>query len=856
MPLNTGLWTTWGTGTQDQSGGTLNQTPPGTSGVYVGVYSNATYDMSNKAAQVQFAQLPSSTAGTQAVLRAEIDAANAVIIGYSDGGLLCQHQIANTITNVSFSAWPAGTIGLRIVFDNAQNLVWFDSYAPATGWVNVFSEAIPIATTALRISIATGCYQAVGSPGTTRWESTGLPIVRNLSGFSDGTSTVNEVISRKRSLTAGSAGVGAASATATARRSLVGSAAGLTTVRVQFGVLKAQADGVAVTIGQTSARRSVPGVVSTGVSTVAGQTTRRRSLVAASPGVATVAVQVTRLRSLTGASVGTSTVTTVFGIPTDLYGTVVYNDPALIGYWRLGEPSGTSARDSKGSHGGTYVGGVTLNQPGALNSGDDTSALFNGSTGYVSIPDFPIVGPAGGFTIECWFRMDTVIASAALVSKRQDVTPYDGQVELEIGGGGVVTFWVNTTTGWHPLTSTRAYAVGVWHHVTAHYQTDSGGMQSLNVNGEGQGLATGIGTVLNNPSGVKLGIGRNFYGGGTYNFNGCIDEVAIYNATAPSIAWVRDHYRKGIASRNPYQAAVERTSGLVAYWPLSEPTRPNVFDEAGNGHTLDMFAGISIGNPSQGIAGTLSGQPYGQGRCLYFNGTLTAKATRSAPDADLNFGAGEFSLEFWSYQDTTSSATAGCIMEWGNGVNWGVHLFNWDTTMPQNLWVNLAPTDATAAGINSGDFMTPAVWHHVVVLRRVNTAYAYIDGVVRGPPADVTGKTLHFDYIFNLGWRPSPAPDGGYNHVGYLDQIAMYNVALTPAQINEHYLKGNGQVYKADLVGAAAGMAVANARAPKLLPFTALTDDFADGVITPDKWLVWASDLSAEQSSRPWGVRV
>ena len=44
-------------------------------------------------------------------------------------------------------------------------------------------------------------------------------------------------------------------------------------------------------------------------------------------------------------------------------------------YWRLGETSGTSAADVTGANGGTYGGGVTLGQPGALTGDPDHGRL-------------------------------------------------------------------------------------------------------------------------------------------------------------------------------------------------------------------------------------------------------------------------------------------------------------------------------------------------------------------------------------------------------------------------------------------------------------------------------------------------
>jgi hypothetical protein len=400
MPLNTGIWTAWGTGAQDQSGGTLNQSPSGVSGEYTGVYSAATFDLTNKAVQIQIAQFPSSATGTQAVMRVEIDGNNAVIIGYSDNGLLCQHQITGTLTNVLFTAWPAGAIAMRIVFDNAQNRVWYDTYSPATGWTNRFSEAIPIATTALRVSIATGTYQAVASPGTGRWESVGLPIVRNLTTTSAGSATATGVVSRQpvsRYLVGNSAGSATEVGQPSAKRLLTSTSTGVATSvgtvsrQPQFRSLIGTAPGIATTTGLVNIKRLLTAAssgsstvsasvsryigrylgpyVSGGAATVSAQVARYRSLTVASLGVATVSATATRRRSLTATSAGTSTVIAIFGTPADAYGQAIYNHTNNIAYWRLSETSGTSARDfsKSGGHHGTYVGqGIASYSTGIL----------------------------------------------------------------------------------------------------------------------------------------------------------------------------------------------------------------------------------------------------------------------------------------------------------------------------------------------------------------------------------------------------------------------------------------------------------------------------------------------------------
>ena len=83
--------------------------------------------------------------------------------------------------------------------------------------------------------------------------------------------------------------------------------------------------------------------------------------------------------------------------------TVLADNP--IGYWRLGESSGTTAADGSG-HGlnGSYVGGVTLGQPGALMHDTDTAVAFNGSSGACTVSDNSALRLNGTFTIEFWAK--------------------------------------------------------------------------------------------------------------------------------------------------------------------------------------------------------------------------------------------------------------------------------------------------------------------------------------------------------------------------------------------------------------------------------------------------------------------
>src|SRR4051794_804239 len=67
-------------------------------------------------------------------------------------------------------------------------------------------------------------------------------------------------------------------------------------------------------------------------------------------------------------------------------------------YWRLGESSGTTAADERAVAPGTYVGGATLGQPGAIPE-PGTAVALDGVDDAVSLPNPNI---AGAFSIELW----------------------------------------------------------------------------------------------------------------------------------------------------------------------------------------------------------------------------------------------------------------------------------------------------------------------------------------------------------------------------------------------------------------------------------------------------------------------
>lgn len=223
----------------------------------------------------------------------------------------------------------------------------------------------------------------------------------------------------------------------------------------------------------------------------------------------------------------------IFLLEQDTYLAEVLAD-SPISLWRLGETSGTSAVDYMGVQNGTYTGGYTQNQTGALLGDSDPAVLLNGSTGYINVPDHNSLDLGDGpMTIECWIKRTNTTAAEQKFGNRGNLS-----WELRITSGhffyfgqyGVGTIVETTTT----VNDTN------WHHMVA---TKNGATAKIYIDGNDVSGVTNSRTLSNVTD--ALSIGRR-YDNAEY-FNGSIDEFAIYGSVL-SASRVKAHYNAGVTA--------------------------------------------------------------------------------------------------------------------------------------------------------------------------------------------------------------------------------------------------------------------------------------------------------------------
>ena len=225
-----------------------------------------------------------------------------------------------------------------------------------------------------------------------------------------------------------------------------------------------------------------------------------------------------------------------------VYASTVAAEPGLLGYWRVGEPSGSTACDTTGVHGGTYTGSVVLGVGGALTGDPDAAARFS-SGGEVTVPHQAPLHLNGGFTIEAWVKPETLPASGYPAIMRKG-----SAWRTDASGGWLLWYRHDTRSLRFKRQNLEAGNVqwqlgppGTWSYIAVTYDGTATNTLRFYLDGMPAGSASGPpGGYLPLTSTSPLQIGR----GDDTSPNQTVDEAAIYGI-ALSDAAIGQHYAVG-----------------------------------------------------------------------------------------------------------------------------------------------------------------------------------------------------------------------------------------------------------------------------------------------------------------------
>lgn len=203
-----------------------------------------------------------------------------------------------------------------------------------------------------------------------------------------------------------------------------------------------------------------------------------------------------------------------------------------IGFWRLGEASGTDAFAEVGPN-GVYVRTPTLGATGLVPGDSDTAVTFDAdSDEAVEVSTGMPAGSAIGATIEALIKFDSLVSGRLYTIARwgpQSTTVGYHWVYYNVTSAELCWQYCNGTdfvilgAAWSPTTGV-AYHVAVVHDYVA-------GTVTRYVDGTTlSGTDTGHTTVVSVPANAATNLAA--YGSGSgqgFDFDGTLDEVAIYS---------------------------------------------------------------------------------------------------------------------------------------------------------------------------------------------------------------------------------------------------------------------------------------------------------------------------------------
>ncbi len=446
-------------------------------------------------------------------------------------------------------------------------------------------------------------------------------------------------------------------------------------------------------------------------------------------------------------------------------------------YWRLGEPSGTTAYDWAGFDDANLTGGVTRGTPGAITGDSDGSSTFDGSTGSAVDPN-AIVGP-NVFTESAWINTTSTTGGKIVGFGDQQTglsSSYDRHLYMDASGR--VSFGVYNG-GVYTIKTSAALNDGQWHQVIG--TLDATGM-TLYVDGKKAGRNTGTTAGQAYTGYWRIG-GDNLGGWGAdaNYFNGAIDDVAIY-PTSLTLDQVQQQYTDSGRTlsvtpkpTDPYGLAVYN-SGPDSYWRLDETSGSVAKDSSPN-----QADAIYSGGVTQGVAGGIAGTSDTAVTLNGVDGAVAASAAVSNPTV--------YSEELW-FKTTTNQG--GKLIGFGtnqtgssSGYDRHVYMFD-DGRLRFGTWTGQTNVIDTSASYNDG------AWHHMVATQGPDGMKLFVDGVLTGTNPQTQAQA--YDGYWRVGGDNTWGGNSSNYFAGSIDDVAIYSSALSASTVLAHYKAGGGNV--------------------------------------------------------------
>ncbi|MBI3853733.1 MAG: DUF642 domain-containing protein, partial [Verrucomicrobia bacterium] len=422
----------------------------------------------------------------------------------------------------------------------------------------------------------------------------------------------------------------------------------------------------------------------------------------------------------------------------------------LVSWWQ----ANNSALDRADSNHGTLIGnaGYAAGRVGQAFTFDGSGdAVFIGNPANLQLQNL---------TIEGWVKRssDTQVSANSIYGEIVGYGP----------GGYVLGFRQDGSLFLSKNTISDVRSVGTitdmaWHHVAV---TKNGSTVVFYLDGVAEPAIT-YNTTFEFTTDLRIGAVNS---GVEASFLGMIDELAIYNR-ALSTTEIQSIYNADSAGKcPPPPTCVPTPAGLVNWWP-------------GESNATDVVGGVN-GTLNGGL-GFAAGEV---GQTFSFDGVDDYVSFGNTTG---NFGTNDFSIEFWI--KTTSTRMESTIEKWAScsfSSFWEIRMRGAGAWGAAGRLEMAMVSDAAGHDVNSilcNRAINDGIFHHVAVVRQATNLSFYIDGAF-----DVQGSTAGITILNNAanltaGRSVCVGVDGTSSFTGQMDEISIYNRALTLAEIQSIY---------------------------------------------------------------------
>ena len=442
--------------------------------------------------------------------------------------------------------------------------------------------------------------------------------------------------------------------------------------------------------------------------------------------------------------------------------------PGPVGYWNMDDATGTTAKDLSGNGNNGTLGDSSY-RPNWSQGKYGGGLSFDGTDDYVNVGD-----PSSGildmgnndFTLETWFNTNNTSNLHQYFMAKGHLDGYCDQA-TNAGYGfrisyGYLNFKLNpgaVSCGSVSGTTLISSLPTGWHHGAVVVNRSGNALIYLDGKLDGSAsMSANLGNSLNNSNNLRLG---NYYAGNYLPMSGLLDEMKIYN-------YARTQKQISEDMNGGHPAGGSPVGSQVGYWK---------FDE-GQGGTAN-----NSGNGGSALNGTLNGPTWSNdgrfGKALSFDGSNDYASAPSS--SSWNFGTQDFTITGWM---KPSSIVASAPVDYWAGS------YGWQFWISSNHLNFFAATYSSSTPLVAGTtVLAPNTWYHILFKRSGNTVSLYLDGKLEGTAT----YTNSFGDSSNTLIFGSQRGSGGF-FPGLIDEVKIYNYALTDSEVQLDYNQGKSLV--------------------------------------------------------------